>query len=187
MTLLGTALGLGAGAGVNAYATLLVFGLIARLHPSLFPADLAGFFAQTWVLVLLGVLYTVEFIADKIPAVDHIWDVVHTFIRPAAGALVAFAAAAPGTPRGLVVLAAAVAGGAALTGHLTKASIRAVSTATTGGVANPVLSLVEDVYAVVQTALAVVLPYVCIAFAVLFAIIAFVFLGRLRRGRRSAA
>jgi hypothetical protein len=186
LTLLGTALGLGAGAGVNAYATLLVFGLMARFNPSFFPADLAGFFAQTWVLILLGVLYSIEFVADKIPAIDHIWDVIHTFIRPVAGAVVALAAAAPGTPKGIVILAGAIAGGAALTGHFTKASLRAVSTATTGGTANPVLSVIEDVYAVVQTALAVFLPFVCIAFAIVFLTIAIVFLTRVR-SRRPAA
>jgi uncharacterized membrane protein len=180
LTLLGTALGLGASAGVNAYAPMLVFGLMARFNPSFFPADLAGFFGQTWVLVVIGILYAVEFVADKIPAIDHVWDVIHTFIRPVAGAVVALAAAAPGTPRGIVILAGAIAGGAALTGHFTKASVRAVSTATTGGTANPLLSIVEDIYAVIQTSLAVVLPYVCIAFAIVFLTIAIFVVSRLR-------
>src|SRR5205085_2065534 len=83
-------LGLGVGAGVNAYATLLVFGLLARWHPSMFHDDLAKFFASTPVLVVIGALYLVEFVADKVPTIDHIWDVIHTFIRPVAGGVVAF-------------------------------------------------------------------------------------------------
>ena len=61
-----TATGLGLGAGVNAYATLLVFGLLSRWHPSLFHDDLATFFASTPVLIVVGVLYLIEFVADKL-------------------------------------------------------------------------------------------------------------------------
>ena len=80
-----TSVGLGMGAGINAYATLLVFGLLARWQPMWFNDDLAHFFASTPVLIVVGVLYVIEFVADKIPTVDHVWDVIHTFIRPAAG------------------------------------------------------------------------------------------------------
>src|SRR5438067_10395779 len=84
--------GLGVGAGINAYATLLVFGLLARWQPAMFHDELTRFFATTPVLITIAVLYLIEFIADKIPSVDHIWDVIHTVIRPIAGALVAWAA-----------------------------------------------------------------------------------------------
>src|SRR2546430_10696450 len=85
-----TSAGLGLGAGINAYATLLVFGLLARWQPAMFHDELARFFATTPVLITIAVLYLIEFIADKIPTVDHIWDVIHTVIRPIAGALVAW-------------------------------------------------------------------------------------------------
>jgi len=89
ISLLLTSAGLGLGAGINAYATLLVFGLVARWQPGLFHDDLARFFASTPVLIVVVVLYLVEFAADKVPTVDHVWDVIHTLIRPVAGALVA--------------------------------------------------------------------------------------------------
>src|SRR5688500_7855997 len=135
--LLGTSVGLGIGAGVNAYATLLVFGLFARFNPGWFPGDSAQFFASTPVLVGLGVLYLIEFVADKVPAIDHAWDVIHTFVRPAAGAVVALSAANADLPQHYAVIASVLAGGAALTSHLGKAGLRAASTASTGGVANP--------------------------------------------------
>jgi hypothetical protein len=154
-----TAVGLGLGAGVNAYATLLVFGLLARWKPTLFEGELAQFFSSTPVLITVGVLYAVEFLADKFPAVDHVWDAIHTFIRPAAGALVGWAAASHEMPQGWVIVASALAGGAALTTHTAKASLRLASTATTGGAANPVLSLLEDVFAIVNAILAILLPW----------------------------
>lgn len=184
LSLLGTSLGLGAGAGVNAYATLLVFGTIARWNPELFPGTTAAFFAQTPVLIVLGLLYTVEFIADKVPAIDHVWDAIHTFIRPAAGAVVGLASASPELPKSWLVMASVIAGGAALTGHLTKSSIRGLSTATTGGVANPVLSVVEDVYAVLQAVGAAFLPIVCLVVVAFVLMIALLLL--LRRRPRPA-
>lgn len=166
-----TATGLGLGSGVNAYATLFVFGILARWQPATFSGDLAHFFASTPVLVVVGVLYAIEFIADKIPALDHIWDLVHTFIRPAAGAFVAWAAVADRVPRGAVIVASIVAGTAALGAHMTKASVRGLSTVTTAGVANPLLSLVEDVFALGNTLLAILLPWLVVA--VVLAVIIF--------------
>src|SRR4029079_8831785 len=79
-----TATGLGIGAGINAYATLLVFGAVARQKPGTFHGDLATFFSSTPVLITVGVLYAFEFLADKIPTIDHMWGGVHTTIPPAA-------------------------------------------------------------------------------------------------------
>jgi Domain of unknown function (DUF4126) len=81
-----TAAGLGLGAGVNAYATVVVYGLLARYFPGSVPGAYASVFASTPVLVVAAVLYTIEFVADKVPGIDHIWDVIHSFIRPIAGA-----------------------------------------------------------------------------------------------------
>jgi hypothetical protein len=162
-----TAVGLGIGAGVNAYATLLVFGLLSRWKPSLFEGELAQFFSSTPVLITVGVLYVIEFLADKFPAVDHAWDAVHTFIRPAAGALVGWAAASHEMPQGWVILASALAGGAALTTHTAKATLRIASTATTAGTANPVISIVEDIFAFVNAILAILLPWLVLFVAAL--------------------
>ncbi len=166
-----TSAGLGIGAGINAYATLLVFGLFARWQPSMFHDDLAKFFATTPVLIIVGVLYLIEFIADKIPTVDHVWDVIHTFIRPVAGAVVAFAAVSNQIPRGAVILATVLAGGAALGAHATKATIRGASTIATGGLGNPILSLLEDLFAFLAAIVSLVLPWLILIVIALLAIV----------------
>src|SRR5881409_2179505 len=84
----------------------------------------AGIFASMPVLIVVGVLYCIEFVADKVPAVDHVWDMIHTFIRPAAGAVVAWAAVSDRIPHGAVIIASILAGSVALGAHATKATIR---------------------------------------------------------------
>jgi hypothetical protein len=181
MTTLLTAIGLGLGAGVNAYATLLVFGLLTRWRPTLFEGELATFFSSTPVLIGLGVLYAIEFIADKVPAVDHVWDAIHTFVRPAAGALVGWAASSNQLPQGAVVLATVVAGGAALSTHAAKASIRLASTTTTAGSVSPILSLVEDVFAIGTSIIAVILPWLVAAIVVVLVVAFFLLIRRFRK------
>jgi hypothetical protein len=171
-----TSAGLGIGAGINAYATLLVFGGLSRWRPGMFHGDLADFFSSTPVLITVGVLYAIEFFADKIPAIDHLWDAIHTFIRPVAGALVAWGAASHAVPKGVLILAAVIGGGAALTAHAAKASVRAASTMTTGGTANPFLSVLEDVFAFVNAIVAVLFPWLVLLLiaAVVLAMTAFI-------------
>jgi hypothetical protein len=181
MSKLLTAIGLGLGAGVNAYATLLVFGLLTRWRPTLFEGELATFFSSTPVLIGLAVLYAIEFIADKVPAVDHVWDAIHTFVRPAAGALVGWAASSNQLPQGAVVLATVVAGGAALSTHAAKASIRLASTTTTAGSVNPIISLVEDVFAIGTSIIAVILPWLVAAIVVVLVVAFFLLIRRFRK------
>ncbi len=181
-----TSVGLGLGAGINAYATLLVFGLVARWQPALFHDDLARFFSTTPVLIVVGILYLIEFAADKVPAVDHAWDVIHTLIRPAAGAVVAWAAVSDRIPHGAVILASVLAGGAALGSHATKATVRAVSTLATGGLGNPVLSLLEDVFAFINAAIAIFLPWLVIV-TMIAIVMLFLTVHRRMRGQRPAA
>jgi len=176
-----TSAGLGIGAGINAYATLLVFGFLARWQPALFNDDLARLFASTPVLIVVGALYLIEFVADKIPTVDHIWDVVHTVIRPAAGAFVAYAAVSNQIPHGAVVLATIIAGSAALGAHATKATLRGASTLATFGLGNPILSLIEDVFAFASAIVAILLPWLVL---IVIAIVA-VFFARLLVRRRA--
>lgn len=180
-----TSAGLGIGAGVNAYATFLVFGGLARFYPNLFRGEIAEFFASTPVLIVMGVMYVIEFFADKFPTVDHAWDAVHTFIRPLAGGLVAIASANPDMPKGVIVAAGVLGGGAALSSHLMKAGVRLGSTATTGGAANPVISVIEDIFAVVQALLAIFLPYLLLILMLIT--IPLVLLGVTRRRSRAAA
>ncbi|MGZ4810924.1 MAG: DUF4126 domain-containing protein [Thermoanaerobaculia bacterium] len=176
-----TSTGLGIGAGINAYATLLVFGALARWKPGTFHGDLATFFSSTPVLIALGVLYTLEFLADKIPTVDHVWDAIHTFIRPVAGALVAWGAASHTVPKGALILATVIGGGAALTAHAAKASVRAASTMTTAGTANPILSFLEDIFAFVNAIVAVFFPWMVL---LLIAAIAIAMVALIRRVRK---
>src|SRR3954447_11763011 len=176
-----TSAGLGLGAGINAYATLLVFGLLARWWPAMFQDDMARFFATTPVLIVVGVLYLIEFLADKVPTVDHIWDIIHTLIRPVAGALVAWAAVSDKIPHGAVILAAVIAGGAALGSHATKATVRGASTLTTAGLGNPVLSVIEDVFAFVNALIAIFLPWLVILTLIMAAFFFVIVYRRLRR------
>lgn len=181
ITYLATAIGLGASAGVNAWATLLVFGLIARLQPAWFPGEAATFFASTPVLIGLGVVYLVEFVADKIPTVDHAWDVIQTFVRPLAGGIVAWASAGESIPQHWLIIAAVAGGTTAFGSHLGKSTTRLASTAGTGGLGNPILSIIEDVFAVGQTLLAIFFPLVALVVIVLF--IVFILTVLLRRRR----
>ena len=176
-----TSAGLGLGAGINAYATLLVFGIVARWQPALFHDDLARFFATTPVLIVVGILYLVEFVADKVPAVDHVWDIIHTLIRPVAGALVAWAAVSDRIPHGAVILAAVIAGGAALGSHATKATVRGASTLTTAGLGNPVLSVIEDAFAFVNALIAIFLPWLVILTLIIATLFFVIVFRRLRR------
>jgi len=176
-----TSAGLGLGAGINAYATLLVFGIVARWQPAIFHDDLARFFATTPVLIVVGILYLVEFVADKVPTVDHVWDIIHTLIRPVAGALVAWAAVSDRIPHGAVILAAVIAGGAALGSHATKATVRGASTLTTAGLGNPVLSVIEDAFAFVNALIAIFLPWLVILTLIIATLFFVIVYRRLRR------
>jgi Domain of unknown function (DUF4126) len=144
--MLGLALGTGFSSGLNIYATAATLGLLQRFGIIHLPQNLQVL-AHPWVLSIAVFLYLVEFLADKIPYVDTVWDVVHTFIRPPAAALLTFAAAG-GAAEEWRWGAALLAGGVALTSHSTKASARAAANASPEPISNWVLSIGEDVLAV---------------------------------------
>ena len=162
----GTGLGLAAGAGLNTYAVLLVYGGIARLFPEDFPGAIARLLSEPAALSVLLALYVLEFFADKIPGLDHVWDIVHTVVRPAAGALLAVAAVAPGAETSMTVLAGGGGGVIALAAHVVKGTVRLTSTALTAGVANFALSLAEDILAALQAIVSIFLPLVALVLAV---------------------
>jgi hypothetical protein len=153
---LGLALGAGFSSGLNIYATVATLGLLQRFGIIHLPEKL-HVLAHPWVLAIAVVMYLVEFLADKIPFIDTIWDTVHTFIRPPAAAFLAFAGAgaAPEEWRWAVAL---LAGGVALTSHGAKASTRAAANASPEPFSNWILSLGEDVLAVWLTWMATVHP-----------------------------
>lgn len=163
-SLFGTGLGLAAGAGLNAYAVLLVYGGLVRLFPEEFPGGIVRILSTTPALGTFGVLFVLEFFADKIPGLDHVWDILHSVIRPLAGASLALAAVSAGTDSvPLQVVAGGTGGLVALLSHLLKSATRVTSTALTAGLANAALSLAEDVIAFLQALVSVFLPLVALA------------------------
>lgn len=166
-----TAFGLSASAGLNAYIPLLVVGVIAHytdwinLNP---PYDLL---ANPWVLIVVGVLLIIEMLADKIPAVNHVNDIIQTGIRPAAGAII-FAASAHAItnvqPVIAIICGLLVAGSV----HVVKsAAVRPAVTATTGGAANVPVSIAEDVIATVLSILSIVIPVLVAVFMIIFVVL----------------
>ncbi len=171
-SLFGTGLGLAAGAGLNAYAVLLVYGGIVRLFPEEFPGGLGRLLSSTPALAAFAVLFLLEFIADKIPVLDHAWHVLHTVVRPIAGAVLALANVAPATDSTLVTVVAGGSGGVvALLSHLIKSAARLTSTALTAGLANIALSLAEDIVAFLQALVSIFLPLVALALVVAMGVI----------------
>ncbi len=143
---LGLALGAGFSSGLNLYATVATLGLLQRFGVLHLPPGLL-ILSHPWVLTIAIALYLLEFLADKIPYFDTFWDAIHTFIRPPAAALLAFAAAGAAPPEWRWG-AALIAGGVALTSHGTKASARAAVNASPEPFSNWFLSFGEDVLAV---------------------------------------
>ena len=142
--------------GINLYATVATLGLLGRLAHLKLPGEL-DVVTNWWVIGVALFLFVVEFIADKVPVVDSVWDVIHTFIRIPAGAVLA-ATAFGNFDRSIQVIAFLVGGSLALSSHGTKASLRALVNTSPEPFSNIVLSLLEDVLVVGSVLLAVFLP-----------------------------
>lgn len=152
--------------GINLYATVAVLGLLQKFALTKLPGGL-DVLDNWWVIGVAGGLYVIEFFADKIPYVDSVWDVVHTFIRVPAGALVAYAATNQ-MDTTVWVIAALVGGGLSLSSHGTKAALRAGANLSPEPVSNWTLSLVEDGVAFAGTVLAVFAPIVIAVVLIVF-------------------
>jgi hypothetical protein len=153
---LSLALGSAWTSGINLYATITVLGLLQKFGAAKLPGGL-DVLDNWWIIGVAGGLYLIEFFADKIPYVDSVWDVVHTFIRIPAGAVVAYAATNQLDPS-ITIPATLLGGGLALGSHGTKAAARIGANLSPEPVSNWVLSLVEDAIAFVGTILAVFAP-----------------------------
>jgi hypothetical protein len=167
---LGLALGAGFSSGLNLYATIATLGLLQRYGVIHLPDSLQAL-SHPWVVGIALALYAIEFLADKIPYIDTVWDAVHTLIRPPAAALLAYSATGSAPPEWRWS-AALLAGGVALTSHATKASTRAAVNTSPEPFSNWVLSLGEDALAVWLTWMATVHPtatIVVVAFLILLA------------------
>lgn len=171
-------LGLAVPAGLNAYIPLLTVAIAERLGWIHLDEPFAAL-GEWWAIALIAVLLVIEMVADKVPAVDTVNDVVQTVVRPAAGGLL-FAAANAGdgyvNPVIYIVAGVLVAGGV----HAAKSVARPVANTATGGVAAPVLSTVEDVVAVALSVMAIVVPVLAGVAAIVIVIL---LVRRVRRGR----
>jgi len=158
---LATAFGLSTAAGLNAYIPLFLVAILSRTTLLVTLNEPYDALSNWWVIGTLGVLLAVEVLVDKIPVADTVNDVIQTFIRPAAGAIL-FAAST--NVIGLHPALAAVCGVIVAGGiHVAKAGARPMVAATTAGVGDPVVSTVEDTVSFITSVLAVVAPYLMLA------------------------
>src|SRR5690349_21870846 len=145
LDVLAVALGLAALAGINLYLTVFASGLAIHFHWITLSAQYQSLeiLGNPWIITIAGILYFLEFFADKIPWVDSVWDAVHTVIRPIGGALLAIQVLGHPSPA-YTVLVALLAGGTSLVAHTAKAATRLASNASPEPLTNIVLSLGED-------------------------------------------
>jgi uncharacterized membrane protein len=179
-----TSLGLAVPAGLNAYIPLLAVA-IAQKAGWLSLREPYGLIGEWWAIALIGVLLVVELVADKVPAVDHVNDIIQTVIRPAAGGLL-FVATSPASldvHPALLVAAGVLTAGAV---HAAKATTRPVVNVATGGTGAPLVSVIEDAAAVVTSVIAIAAPYL-VAVAILGVGVLFWRLWVRRRRASSAA
>ena len=179
---LGIAMGSAWLSGINLYAAVLTMGLLQRFKLAHLPGDLSGL-GEWWVIGLAGALYLIEFVADKIPAVDSVWDAVHTFIRIPAGAVLAASAFAHFDPS-VRLAALLIGGGVALSSHGMKAATRVAVNASPEPFSNILLSLMEDAVAFGATVLMAFHPVVILAMVVAFVAMAAWIARRLFRRKR---
>jgi hypothetical protein len=168
---LGFALGTSFASGLNLYLTVGAAGLFQRLGIVQLPEPLVVL-SNPVVLGIAATLFVIEFVADKVPYVDSVWDAAHTFIRPPAAALLSYSAFAEGIPEEWKLGAALLAGSVALTSHGAKASTRAAANMSPEPVSNWTLSLLEDGIVVFLAWMAAEHPLVTAALVVVLVIVA---------------
>src|SRR5438045_645946 len=142
LSALGRMLGFSFAAGINLYATTAIVGLASRYHWVDLPEQYRVF-DNDWIIGLALVLYFVEFVADKIPWIDSIWDAVHTVIRPIGGALIAVATLGD-KPPATETLIALLGGALAASTHFGKSGARVLANASPEPFSNWFLSIAED-------------------------------------------
>ena len=177
-----TGIGLAAPAGLNAYIPLLVLALADRATTRVTLTAPYDILSSNLGIAILVVLLTVEVAVDKIPGVDHINDLIQSFVRPAAGAIAAVAATT-----GVVTInpAIMVLVGVVLAGSVNavKVTTRPAVTVGSAGILNPFVSVGEDALAVLASVAAIFVPFLAILFLALFAVSSILLLRRVRRVR----
>ena len=187
-----TGTGLAASAGLNAYIPLVIMGMLARYTGVIDLPSGWQWLSNGWVLIILVLLLSVEVVADKVPVVDHVNDVVQTVVRPTSGGIVFGAGAASqtatvtdpasffGSHQWIPIAAGVI---IALCVHGVKAASRPVVNATTAGVGAPVASTAEDIGSAVMSLVAILLPILVLVALVALAFAA-VWVFRRRRSRK---
>ena len=167
-----TGLGLSTAAGLNAFLPILVVGILGRAGFIQLSAPF-DILSEPIVLLIVGILVLLDFVADKVPAIDS---VIHTgglIVAPIAGAVLFIAQSGAGEVDPIVagVAGLIVAGGT----HAARSALRPTVTAATAGTGNPIMSLIEDVFALILTVLAILMPVVAVILAVILFFVAFRF------------
>lgn len=153
---LGRTLGFSFAAGINLYATVAIIGLASRFGWVALPEQYRVF-DNNWIIGFALALYVVEFIADKIPWVDSVWDTIHTVIRPIGGAAIAVATLGHASPA-METVVALLGGALATSTHLSKTGTRVLANASPEPFSNWILSLGEDGFVIALSALALAHP-----------------------------
>lgn len=168
---LGRTMGFSLAAGVNLYATVAMLGLASRYGWVHLP-DQFKVFDNPWIIAAAAVLYVVEFVADKIPWVDSIWDSIHTLVRPIGGAVIAVASLGDAAPtlQGAIALLGGV---VAASSHATKAGTRIAANTTPEPFSNWFLSLAEDAFVIGLSFITMKFPILALAISavILFLIV----------------
>lgn len=190
-----TGLGLATAAGLNAYIPLLALGLLARFTDLVALPQAWAWLENGWVMAIVAVLLVIEIVADKVPALDSVNDIIQTFVRPTAGGIVfgsgtaaqtsavadpgAFAQSGQWIP---VVIGVVV----ALVVSLTKSTVRPAANVATAGMAAPALSTAEDLTSIALVFLAILVPVLVLVAAVALVWAAVTLIRRRRRARTGA-
>lgn len=172
-------IGLAASAGLRAFLPLLVVGIAGRVGW----VPLSDHFAwlSDWpALTVLAVAVLTEVLSDKVPAVDHFLDLIQVFVKPVAGTILVASVVTELSPLQTTVLALILGSGTAGTVHVVKAKTRLVSTVSTAGVANPVLSVAEDTASLAGAVLSLIVPPVVVLVLVFSLLFVYV---QVRKGR----
>lgn len=175
-----TSMGAAWASGINLYATVLVLGILNSTGNITLPAQLEVL-SNPLVMAAAGVMYVIEFFADKVPALDTAWDSIHTFIRIPAGALLAAGALGDIGPAAELA-GALIGGGVAAATHATKAGSRVLINTSPEPVTNWIASVGEDVTAIGGVYLALHHPWLFLVLLVLFLLLLVWLLPKLWRG-----
>lgn len=168
--------------GINLYAAILVLGVLGSTGNITLPPDLI-ILTDPLIIAAAGVMYAVEFFADKIPGVDNGWDTIHTFIRIPLGALLAAAAVGEVNPA-VAIAAALLGGGLAASTHATKAGARILINTSPEPVTNWLASFGEDIAVIVGLWTALHYPFAFIIFLIVFILLLIWFLPKIWGGVR---